>query len=394
MNDRPRRRCRRQARRPVRRSGRGLRLADDRGTSSTTSASPSPGRCSTPARVPRARSGCTTRTIGSGRTVDMARHRFGRGEYRYFGDPLPGPVERAARRLLAAAAADRSHWAERAGSRHRGRTSSTTGSSGATPPGSDDRRRCCCATARVTGTRSTATSTASCSSRCRSSSGSTSRAVDYTGGEFVVVEQRPRAQSRATTIAIRRAARWSLTTRDRPIRSRAWLGQHAASAWGERRPQPAVATRSASSSTTPPERRMARPDRLVQARSRRQARSFSRARSTAANGNRRTQKESRTTARATPGRRTSSARRRPGCRPATRSAHRRSRGRPRRPAPMSNRTAPAWSRRSPASATRQSKEETSQGRPVRSLPTTPAGGPRCSRCRTPFRVTPCASGRR
>lgn len=41
--------------------------------------------------------------------------------------------------------------------------------------------------------------------------------VDYTGGEFVVVEQRPRAQSRATAITIPRGHGLVFTTRDRPI---------------------------------------------------------------------------------------------------------------------------------------------------------------------------------
>ena len=43
--------------------------------------------------------------------------------------------------------------------------------------------------------------------------------VDYTGGEFVVVEQRPRAQSRATTRTIPLGHGIVFTTRDRPIRS-------------------------------------------------------------------------------------------------------------------------------------------------------------------------------
>jgi hypothetical protein len=46
---------------------------------------------------------------------------------------------------------------------------------------------------------------------------------DYTGGEFVVVEQRPRAQSRATTLAIAQGHAIVFTTRDRPVRStRGW----------------------------------------------------------------------------------------------------------------------------------------------------------------------------
>jgi uncharacterized protein len=47
--------------------------------------------------------------------------------------------------------------------------------------------------------------------------------VDYTGGEFVVVEQRPRAQSRATATTIPRGHALVFTTRDRPVRSaRGW----------------------------------------------------------------------------------------------------------------------------------------------------------------------------
>jgi hypothetical protein len=47
--------------------------------------------------------------------------------------------------------------------------------------------------------------------------------VDYTGGEFVVVEQRPRAQSRATVTTIPRGHAVVFTTRDRPLRTkRGW----------------------------------------------------------------------------------------------------------------------------------------------------------------------------
>ena len=46
---------------------------------------------------------------------------------------------------------------------------------------------------------------------------------DFTGGEFVVVEQRPRAQSRATATVIPRGHALVFTTRDRPIRTqRGW----------------------------------------------------------------------------------------------------------------------------------------------------------------------------
>jgi uncharacterized protein len=47
--------------------------------------------------------------------------------------------------------------------------------------------------------------------------------VDYTGGEFLVVEQRPRAQSRGTATVIAQGQAVVFTTRDRPVRSsRGW----------------------------------------------------------------------------------------------------------------------------------------------------------------------------
>ena len=41
--------------------------------------------------------------------------------------------------------------------------------------------------------------------------------VDYTGGEFLVVEQRPRAQSRGTATIIGKGHALVFTTRDRPV---------------------------------------------------------------------------------------------------------------------------------------------------------------------------------
>jgi len=47
--------------------------------------------------------------------------------------------------------------------------------------------------------------------------------VDYTGGEFLLVEQRPRAQSRGTSTVLKRGHALVFTTRDRPVRSqRGW----------------------------------------------------------------------------------------------------------------------------------------------------------------------------
>jgi hypothetical protein len=69
-------------------------------------------------------------------TIDMARHRFGDGRYRYFDHPLPAPITRSS-------------------------------SPAAAPPARSDRRRSSCATGPATGTRCTRTSTATSSSRSR-----------------------------------------------------------------------------------------------------------------------------------------------------------------------------------------------------------------------------------
>src|SRR6185437_8584214 len=48
-------------------------------------------------------------------------------------------------------------------------------------------------------------------------------ATDYTGGEFLLVEQRPRAQSRGTATQLPRGHGFVFTTRERPLRSkRGW----------------------------------------------------------------------------------------------------------------------------------------------------------------------------
>lgn len=44
--------------------------------------------------------------------------------------------------------------------------------------------------------------------------------IDYTGGEFMMVEQRPRAQSKGTVRALRQGEALVFTTRDRPVPSR------------------------------------------------------------------------------------------------------------------------------------------------------------------------------
>ena len=156
-------------------------------------------------------------------TVDMARHRFGDGQYRYFAHPLPETVLdlRAAfwPHLLPIARA----WAER-----RGQPSPW-------PDRFDDwLDRCHDAGQKRPTPLMLRYGPGDWNALHRDLYGELvfplqvvigldQPEVDYTGGEFVVVEQRPRAQSRATSTTIPRGHGLVFTTRDRPIRTaRGW----------------------------------------------------------------------------------------------------------------------------------------------------------------------------
>jgi hypothetical protein len=156
-------------------------------------------------------------------TVDMARHRFGSGQYRYFDHPLPDLVAelRAAfyRHLLPVARvwADRLRW-------------------DATWPDTLPEWLAQCHAAGQT--RPTPI-------LLRYGAGDWNAlhrdlygdlvfplqvvigldvpGVDHTGGEFVMVEQRPRAQSRAYSTTLGQGQALVFTTRDRPVASaRGW----------------------------------------------------------------------------------------------------------------------------------------------------------------------------
>jgi hypothetical protein len=157
-------------------------------------------------------------------TIDMARHRFGQGQYRYFASPLPDVVStlRAAfwPHLLAIAR----DWAERAGR----------------PAPWPDRFEDWLAMCHDAGQRRPTPlmlryGPGDWNALHRDLYGELVFPLqvvvgldepggDYEGGEFVVVEQRPRAQSRATSTLIRRGEALVFTTRDRPVRSsRGWV---------------------------------------------------------------------------------------------------------------------------------------------------------------------------
>jgi hypothetical protein len=156
-------------------------------------------------------------------TIDMARHRFGEGQYRYFDHPLPEIVAelRAAfwPHLLPVARA----WAQR------------RDQPAPWPDRLEDWLDRCHAAGQ---TRPTPLmlryGPGDWNALHRDLYGDLvfplqvviglDRPGDaYTGGEFIVVEQRARAQSRATATTIPRGHGLVFTTRDRPVRSqRGW----------------------------------------------------------------------------------------------------------------------------------------------------------------------------
>lgn len=156
-------------------------------------------------------------------TIDMHRYRFGEGEYRYFDRPYPAPIEALKQalypRLLPIA---RDWWAK-------------LGRPSPWPDTLDDWLDMCDAAGQ---TKSTAIllkyGAGDWNALHRDLYGElifplqvvinlSEPGVDHTGGEFLLVEQRPRAQSRGTSTLLPRGHGFVFTTRERPVRSaRGW----------------------------------------------------------------------------------------------------------------------------------------------------------------------------
>lgn len=100
-------------------------------------------------------------------TIDMARYRFGSGQYRYFDHPLPTVVAELRESLYPQLLPIARDWAERLDGLRLGRTRSRSGSTTATARARRDRRRSCSGIRRATGTPCTATCTATWCFRCR-----------------------------------------------------------------------------------------------------------------------------------------------------------------------------------------------------------------------------------
>jgi len=156
-------------------------------------------------------------------TIDMARHRFGEGQYRYFAHPLPAAVAELRASFWPHLLPIAREWASRLEQ---------------PAPWPDDFDAWIAQCHAAGQTRPTPLilryQAGDWNALHRDLYGELvfplqvvigldSPGEDYTGGEFVVVEQRPRAQSRATTLTIPRGHGIVVTTRARPIRSaRGW----------------------------------------------------------------------------------------------------------------------------------------------------------------------------
>jgi hypothetical protein len=156
-------------------------------------------------------------------TVNMSRHRFGAGEYRYFSEPFPAAVtglrEALYPRLLPIA---RDWWARL----------------GRDAPWPDSLRqwlaRCHAAGQAKPTPILLKYGEGDWNALHRDLYGDlvfplqvvinlSAPGADHTGGEFLLYEQRPRAQSRATATLIPQGHGLVFTTRDRPVRSaRGW----------------------------------------------------------------------------------------------------------------------------------------------------------------------------
>jgi hypothetical protein len=156
-------------------------------------------------------------------TIDMARHRFGEGQYRYFDRPLPRLVDELRHAFWPHLLAVAREWATR------------RGQPAPWPDELDEWLDHCHAAGQVRPTPLMLRYGAGDWNALHRDLygdlvfplqvviGLDDPAADYTGGEFVVVEQRPRAQSRATSTVVPRGHTLVFTTRDRPVRSqRGW----------------------------------------------------------------------------------------------------------------------------------------------------------------------------
>jgi hypothetical protein len=152
--------------------------------------------------------------------VDMARFQFGLGEYKYFTEPLPRVVEALRRYAYPPLAVVANRWENALGRRQPYPTDldgllarcAERGQSKPTPLilryGAGGYN---CLHQDLYGDIVFPLQLTCALSR---------RGVDYSGGEFLLVEQRPRAQSRGQVVLLEQGEAVIFATRDRPLRGK------------------------------------------------------------------------------------------------------------------------------------------------------------------------------
>jgi uncharacterized protein len=156
-------------------------------------------------------------------TVSMARHRFGEGEYRYFRTPYPEPVERLKQTLYPRLLPIARDW------------SAKLGRPAPWPDTLDEWLAMCHAAGQDKPTAILLRYRAGdWNALHRDLYGDlvfplqvvinlNEPGADHSGGEFLLLEQRPRAQSRGTATLLPHCRGYVFTTRDRPVPSaRGW----------------------------------------------------------------------------------------------------------------------------------------------------------------------------
>ncbi|MFD2418544.1 2OG-Fe(II) oxygenase [Amycolatopsis pigmentata] len=156
-------------------------------------------------------------------TIDMRRYRFGEGEYRYFRRPFPEPVERLRQELYPRLLPIARDWHAR------------LGRDAEWPDTLDEWLDICHRAGQIRPTPILLRyHEGDWNALHRDLYGEkvfplqvvmnlNEPGTDHTGGEFLLVEQRPRAQSRGTATLIPQGRGLVFTTRDRPVRStRGW----------------------------------------------------------------------------------------------------------------------------------------------------------------------------
>ncbi|WP_380283008.1 2OG-Fe(II) oxygenase [Kitasatospora purpeofusca] len=156
-------------------------------------------------------------------TVDMARHRFGSGQYRYFRAPFPAPVAALREALYPRLLPIARDWAAR------------LRRPAPWPDSLAEWLEQCHAAGQSSPTPLLLRYRAGDWNALHRDLygdlvfplqvviGLDVPGADYTGGEFLTVEQRPRAQSRGSSVVLPQGHGLVFTTRDRPVRSvRGW----------------------------------------------------------------------------------------------------------------------------------------------------------------------------